>query len=455
MAGAIIVPVLSLIENGLDLGTSSAALVVTTPALFIALSSLFAGTLIDRIGTKKPFILGLVLYGVAGGSGLIVTSYHTLILSRALLGIAVAITMTSITVLIMNLYEGEARNKIIGLRGSANNFGGVIWPITGGILGGISWRLPFAVYLVAIPLGVLALVTIPEARAGKTASVHQNETVSESLGDNPVIFAIYGLMFLASTLLYTIMVFLPQVLGTMGISNPVSISLFIAALKLSGGVASLIYARIRTMLSYKAIVLIALTLWTNGLIIISLTFSTVIIAVSVALFGIGHGILLPAIMGCLGESVPAPLRGRAVSYLGTFGFLGQFASPLILGPISLTFGLRGVFLMAGGASGLLLLATLGFFWSRDSGIPRKIRVLSNSVLHNNSSVALLEFDFSRQFSKVASYKKRPRDFRLLYLFAFMSFERSKKTISRSVPHPIPVLAFGPRIGIPRYHLLAE
>ncbi|MEE4365140.1 MAG: hypothetical protein V2J08_14480 [Desulfotignum sp.] len=42
----------------------------------------------------------------------------------------------------------------MGWRGSAQSPGGTIWPFLGGALGALSWHLPFAVYLVGIPIGI-------------------------------------------------------------------------------------------------------------------------------------------------------------------------------------------------------------------------------------------------------------------------------------------------------------
>lgn len=355
MTGSIIAPVLNLLRDGLGVDPASAGLIITTHALFMALFSPLIGNLIDRVGARKLFVSGLVLYGLAGGSGLFITSYWVLIVSRAILGIAVAAIATTIVVTILNLYKGVERNKIMGWRGSANSFGGIIWPLIGGFLGGFSWHLPFAVYFLGIPLGFFALITMPETRKEKNQNTG---SVLKVFRIKPVLFVIYGLLFLTMTLLYTIVVFLPQLLETMGISSPFYISLFLAVTALSAGLTSLMYGKIKSRLSYKMIVLIALSLWTVGFTAISQASSSVIIAASVALFGIGQGMVIPATMVWAGETVATSFRGRIISYLIAFGFIGQFSSTIIFGPVSLSFGLNGVFLMAGVICALLLVISV-------------------------------------------------------------------------------------------------
>ena len=271
MAGSIIAPVLNLMREELGADPVSAAIIITTHGIFIALCSPLIGILIDRLGAKRPFVLGLLLYGLAGASGLFITSYWVLIISRIFLGVAVAAIFTSITVLILNLYDGVERNKVMGWRGSSNSFGGIIWTLLGGVLGRFSWHLPFAAYLVGIPLGIMALFAVPDVNQKKIQDPKgesKTNSVLQIFRDVPVLFVIYGLVFLLNILLYAIVVFLPQVLERIDISNPFHIGLFISIAPLSGGLTSLRYGKLRERLSYKMIILIALALWAIGFTII-------------------------------------------------------------------------------------------------------------------------------------------------------------------------------------------
>jgi len=45
----------------------------------------------------------------------------------------------------------------------------------------------------------------------------------------------------------------------------------------------------------------------------------------------------------IGDVVPVSFRGRFSSYLGTFGYMGQFLAPLLLAPVLIYLGIRGVF----------------------------------------------------------------------------------------------------------------
>ena len=72
MAGSIISPVIALMQGNLaGADENNIRFVLTIHALFIAIFSPIFGTLIDKIGPKKPFTFGLLLYAPKRASVLI------------------------------------------------------------------------------------------------------------------------------------------------------------------------------------------------------------------------------------------------------------------------------------------------------------------------------------------------------------------------------------------------
>lgn len=362
MAGSVIAPVLNTMREGLGAAPSSVGIIITTHGLFMALFSPLMGSLIDRTGAKGTYILSLFAYGLAGGSGLFINSFGGLLVSRAFLGIALAGVFTAINVLILDMYEGPERNRFMGWRGSAQSLGGVIWPVLGGALGTMSWHLPFAVYTLAIPVGVAAVVAIPASlvHVEKAPGDDPEHSVWRIFSENRVLWLIYGLMFTGSILLYVVVIFLPQILETFGITSTFRIGLFITAMTASAGVVSLVYGRIRARLAYRWIVLMSVTMWTVAFLLLSLATDSSAVILSIALFGVSQGLIMPTVMVWIGDVVPANYRGRFSSYLGTFGFMGQFLSPILFAPVLILGGLKGVF-MTGTAIGAVWLVLVLFY----------------------------------------------------------------------------------------------
>ena len=353
MAGTIIAPVLNLIRDGMGIDRTAAGLIITTHGLFVALFSPFSGILIDRIGPKKPFIGGLILYGVAGGSGLFINSFWPMIMSRVFLGIAVALIANSISVMILTVYKGEAVNKVMGWRGCASSFGGIIWPLAGGALGSISWHSPFAVYTAGVFLGLFALITIPKISIEKKEK--EENSVAKILWSNKIIFVIYGLIFTGMLFLYNIVIFLPQLLEKIDISHPFHISLFLSTAMAASGLASFCYDKIKGRMSYKGIITLTMALWTLAFIVISQTSIHYIIGISSIFFGLGIGLLFPTAIVWTGEIIPPEFRGRIISYLRTCSFIGQFLSPVLFGPVALNYSIQDIFFISGIVSFIIFL----------------------------------------------------------------------------------------------------
>ncbi|MFC1862611.1 MFS transporter [Thermodesulfobacteriota bacterium] len=360
MAGGIIAPVLNLMRDGLGVAPSSVGLIITTHGLFMALASPLMGSVIDHKGARRPYIVALMCYGLAGGSGLLINSFWFLLLSRAFLGIALAGIFTGINVLILNMYDGIERDRVMGWRGSAQSFGGVIWPLTGGALGGISWHLPFAVYMLAIPIGLLAIIAVSKPVTQHQAGPESNARISvlRFFLESPNLLVIYGLMFFGNILLYVIIIFLPQLLESFGILSTFRISLFITAMTGVAGLTSFIYGKIRSRFTYRVIVTIGAALWTVAFTGISQAPGSHTAAMAVALFGVSQGLIMPTVMVWIGDVVPPSFRGRFSSYLGTFGFIGQFLSPILFAPVFVLVGLKGVFLVAAGVGAAWFLMLL-------------------------------------------------------------------------------------------------
>lgn len=366
MAGAVIAPVLNLMGEGLGVDQSSARILITTHSIFVALFSPLFGVLIDRVGPKKPLIIGLAVFGLSGGTGLFINNYWLMLIIRALLGIGVAAIFTSITVLIFNLYkQGVERNKVMGYRASGQSIGGIAWPLLGGFLGTFSWHYPFAIYLIGIPLCLLTILFIPKTQQELAVTTEeQGLTVLRLLRVTPTLFILYGLTFLGMVFLYSLVVFLPQLLTQFDLTNPFHISMFISGMSLVAGIVSLVYGKIKAKFAYKAIISVVLLLWAIGFAILSQASTIWLVGLSVMFFGAGQGMLMPTTQLWVGELVPASFRGRITSYLGSFGLIGQFLSPILLNPIASSSGLNVTFLVIAVTCGLLTLLFLIFFRQR-------------------------------------------------------------------------------------------
>lgn len=103
------------------------------------------------------------LSGLAGGAGYMIDSLPVLLASRALLGIGAAGIYVTATILLTEYFTNERqRETILCWQGAFITSGGVVCLLLGGVLASIGWRMPFLIYLVALPLIPLIAIGLYE-----------------------------------------------------------------------------------------------------------------------------------------------------------------------------------------------------------------------------------------------------------------------------------------------------
>ncbi len=355
MTGSIIVPVINFMRDEFGVDPASAGFIVTVHALFAALFYTYFRNRVQTIGTKKMLATGLLFYGVCGGSGLFIQSYSLLVVTRALLGIALAAVYVSTTA-ILNLYTEEEVNNLRGLRGSSTAFGSINWPVVGGFLGVFSWHYPFALYLLSIPLAFLIMRVVPEIDIRENENENENESKETEESVNPISRSkpiIYSITVLENILLFTILVFVPPLLEKMNISyysvlSPFYIGFLIIFMMISSVLGSSLFLKTREI-PPNIIIFLTLGLWTVAFAAL-FQGNTLIIISSLLLFSIGQGLYSPVVGKMINDFSP-----DGVTHSRILGLAGQFLAPLIFYPAVLFSGVTEVFLAAGILCGAFLL----------------------------------------------------------------------------------------------------
>ncbi|RSM85219.1 MFS transporter [Kibdelosporangium aridum] len=356
MGGAILVPVLEVIRGDFGVTGTAAGFILTGHGFAIAVSSPLVGRLVDRWGIRWPMIGGLVVYGLGGGAGLVVTSYPALIASRLVFGIGAAAVFSCTTIAMLAFYQGKLRDRVMGWRSTATSVGGLIWPLLGGVLGGMTWHATFAVYLIGIPLALAAVWTLPNTTA---RSDRPRVGVIRLMRLRPALIGWYSLWIIIAVQMYVLAIFLPQRLAEIGIRSPVLVSIYaVVGASLITSLVGLAYGRIRTRLSYPVLLRLALGSAMVGFLIYGTVSQPIVLLLTPALFGFGNGILFPVATVLVDEAAGPEHRARAASLSGTAIFAGQFASPLLFGPlIAATSTTTGFFVSAAVSALLLLIVT--------------------------------------------------------------------------------------------------
>lgn len=357
MAGAAVSPALPTIAAAFsDVPNSEflVKLILTLPALFIALCSPLMGLACDAWGRRPVLMVGIVGYAVAGCSALFLSDLYAILAGRAALGIAVAAVLTSCSTLIGDYYTGHERDRFMGLQAAFMSFSGVLFPLASGALVILGWREPFLVYLASLlvlPGVVLFLVEPPR---------HTHHDSHES-NDTPfpwgLVLLVNGLAILQMSVFYLIPVqfsfYLEELVNATGFQ--VGMTLSFASLCI--GTASLLFHRVRGILSPLPIIAGCMVFIGVGYLILGQASGWSVIIVGLLVSALGLGILGPNLTTWLLAHTPERLRGRLVGMLASSFFIGQFASPLLVQPIIQAQGTAMAFSAAGG---LMLVTALIF-----------------------------------------------------------------------------------------------
>ncbi|WP_114417912.1 MFS transporter [Marinospirillum perlucidum] len=366
MAGAIITPGLS------DLGAYFASypdvwvkLIITLPALFIALFSPLMGWLADRFGRLPVLFSCLLIYALGGAAGSLAENMTWMLTTRALLGIGVAGIMGLATTLIGDYFSGQERQSFMGLQGSFMALGGVVFVNLGGLLALWSWRANFLIYLFSLVVLLLAWLYLREPGQSEDQEAGEQETS----GGFPLarVLPVYCLGFVAMALFYLLPAQMPFLLAERFAANSLETAWVIAVSTLSGAVAGFLFGRIKNLISHALIYALALVLFGVGYWLVAEVASYPLLLLAVLMSGFGAGLTFPAGNHWLLTLAPLAYRGRVMGGFSSVFFMGQFLSPLLAAPVEAYSGLEGVFRTAAWlALGLALLLLLQVFFRRSA-----------------------------------------------------------------------------------------
>ena len=159
---------------GRDLHTSLTGLEWTVNAYTLTLAAflLVGGSLGDRLGRRRMFIVGVAWFAIASVLCGLAPSIDILIGARALQGMGAALLTPVSLALIEAIFREEDRGTAIGAWSGLGGLAAAIGPLVGGYLvAAVSWR---AVFLINLPFAAvaiwLAIRYVPETRGSSAGT---------------------------------------------------------------------------------------------------------------------------------------------------------------------------------------------------------------------------------------------------------------------------------------------
>ncbi len=459
---------LSDVQSSLHAGVAQLQWVVSGYALTFASLMLICGTLGDLFGRKRLIVIGIMIF--SGGSVLsaLAPTSAVLIAGRVIMGIGAACSEPGTLSMIRHLYPDRRRRaRALGIWAAVSGFALAMGPVIGGVLVGFwSWRAVFwfnlifgVVVLIAamvvlpenadpvrarldIPGFILAAIAVGSATfatiAGETSgyitwwvlTLYGVSVVTlvlfiavELRAANPVLDVRYFKRkpFAGSTILaftsyfgiFSIFFFVALYLEVVGSTSPLSLALDFIPMTVGMVLASLFTGRWVSLLGPRwpmitgCILAGTGILLTNALITPHSGLSTV--GWTLAIAGIGFGIVIVPVTSSALTNVPAEHSGMAASTNNTARELGAVAGVAILGSIvngqltvNLSVRLAAIGIPASYRSQVIAAVTTGSLGSQAAGSAGKGNASIQEIINKVVTAAYGAFSHGLDLALLAS-----------------------------------------------------
>ncbi|RDB61602.1 MFS transporter [Gordonibacter sp. 28C] len=148
----------------------------TTYLLTCTLATLLCGACSARFGHKRVFACGITVFAVASVCCALSSSLDALAAWRAAQGAGGGLVEAGVFIAMAELFEPRVRGKYMGILSSMYGLASIAGPLAGGLIADLAgWHW---IFLVNLPLSVIALVLVVRFLPGKQAHASRSFDVS-------------------------------------------------------------------------------------------------------------------------------------------------------------------------------------------------------------------------------------------------------------------------------------
>jgi ACDE family multidrug resistance protein len=361
MAGTIVTPTLPALAKVFNVSPQEVGMAMTAFLIPVAIGTPIFGVLADRIGRKQILVPSLCLFAVAGGFSAFASDFHSFLGWRFLQGIGAASLESLELTMIGDLYTGKILTAAMAFNASIIGISSTIFPIAGGTLGGISWRYPYLLSLLAFPIAFLVLMVLKLPKSQKDANkFNLNNYLAitwKSIRNRSVIGLMFALAALFAIQFGAFLTYIPILAGGFLGASGATIGIILASMSLSlAFVASQLglFAR-----KFKEITLIKISfvICALGLSIVPFIDNVWLLFIPSILIGAAAGLAFPSTQSLLAGLAAQDSRAGFMAVNATVQATGQALGPLMTNIAFAFWGIKGVFY----SSAVFALASLVLF----------------------------------------------------------------------------------------------
>jgi MFS family permease len=313
-----------------------APMVAAAPGACVALFAPFAGLFADRIGRRRMVLAAVAVFSASGLVPLLLDDLWLILASRLVLGLANAILLTVGTTLIGDYFEGEARRRWLAFNGVMGSLLITLSMLVGGLLADWTWRGPFLLHLVGLPMFALCYWRLFEP------SQRHDEAIGAAAGADAfpwsALLSMALLTLACATLFYAEALQIGLVLDQIGLKSASRIAIVGALASLGYPFGAMVFSRLSGRWSEAGLQILSWVLFAIGLMGVGQFKDFRMVCLAGILQQTGAGVLMTLLIHQCYERFPYRYRARGMGVWVSFFFAGQFASPLVVSAIAAVAG---------------------------------------------------------------------------------------------------------------------
>jgi MFS family permease len=318
LAYSVVSPILAKLSDELAHGAKGAYLVKMTLGIIgVAMvpGAPIAGLLADKLGRRPVLVAAALLFAVAGAAPFILDSLSAILFTRFLVGIAAVAFATVGVTMVGDYFDETERPRWMGALLASSMVAAVAAVPFAGLMGDVGWRWPFLLYLVGIPIAMVAWLGMRHESTALAQTFGGTAASNRSGNDRrfPIELTVLGL--LVGLLVYLPPVYVPFRLRDLGVRNPSSIGVGVTLNVLVGAVVAIRFGWARQRFSSRALFCFSLGALAIGVGTLALAPNYLSAFGGLFIMGLGGAWLYPNLLTVTVASVDERHRSRTVGWV--------------------------------------------------------------------------------------------------------------------------------------------
>ncbi|MGP6173515.1 MFS transporter [Corynebacterium sp. A21] len=358
----LVAPIIPQFAQTFDVGMAAAGAVVSIFALSRLLFAPVSGQLIDKLGSRKVYLTGLMTVAVTTGLVAFAQEYWHILLLRGLGGIGSTMFTVSAMGLVVRMSPPAIRGKASSAYASAFLLGNIIGPVVGAALSMLGMRIPFAIYGASVALAAFVVwwkMPKMDAATERKGDTEPPLRFMEAFRDSAYRSALVGAFANGWSNFGVRVATLPLFAAAIFEHGGATAGLAMATFAVGNAISLQFAGTLSDKIGRKPLIISGLVI--NAIFTGAMGFATgfwPLLIISAAA-GFGAGMLNPAQQASLADVIGSKRSGGKV--LANFQMaqdFGAITGPILVGMIAETMGFKYGFLLCG-VIGLLAAA----FWA--------------------------------------------------------------------------------------------